>query len=301
MPIILENPGLRLSVDPAAGVSVLAFHAFHERQWLPLMPDVREPGCDLRHAGFIMAPYSNRIENGAFSFRERTVQLDRGDEHSIHGDVRTRAWSVQERTCSMVRCRLDTATQDQLNWPWPFVVEAAYRLEEMALVSELQLTNTAAEPAPAGFGWHPFFSRSLTRDGEPVMLQLGVERVFPDANNNRIPSGPAAALHPDQDFSSERELSPDSFLDACFAGYDGDGRIGWPETGIEVELACSDVCTHLVLYNPAGKPYFAVEPVTNANNGVNLLTAGEPDNGVVILDPGETLSARFDLRIKSLR
>jgi hypothetical protein len=40
-----------------------------------------------------------------------------------------------------------------------------------------------------------------------------------------------------------------------------------------------------------------MEPVTNANNGVNLHAAGWPDSGVVVLVPGQHLAARFDLRV----
>lgn len=51
------------------------------------------------------------------------------------------------------------------------------------------------------------------------------------------------------------------------------------------------------MYNPA-KPYFAVEPVTNANNGVNLLAEGDPTSGVRALQPGETLDATFDVLVE---
>jgi hypothetical protein len=40
-----------------------------------------------------------------------------------------------------------------------------------------------------------------------------------------------------------------------------------------------------------------MEPVTNANNGVNQLAAGWPDSGVAVLEPGESLSARFDMHV----
>jgi aldose 1-epimerase len=56
-----------------------------------------------------------------------------------------------------------------------------------------------------------------------------------------------------------------------------------------------------VLYNPEGKPYFAVEPVLNANDGVNLLGRGEPTAGTTVLQPGETLKSDCVLRMTIVR
>ena len=61
-------------------------------------------------------------------------------------------------------------------------------------------------------------------------------------------------------------------------------------------FSCSPACTHLVVYNPSS-PHFAVEPVTNANNGVNLLARGDASSGVAQLAPGESLQAHFSLRV----
>ena len=78
--------------------------------------------------------------------------------------------------------------------------------------------------------------------------------------------------------------------------YDGDGSVTWPESGIRLSFDCSPECTHLVVYNPPF-PIFAMEPVTNANNGINLYAAGSPTSGVVVLEPGERLTAQFSLRV----
>jgi aldose 1-epimerase len=44
--------------------------------------------------------------------------------------------------------------------------------------------------------------------------------------------------------------------------------------------------SHVVLYMPQNQPYIALEPVTNANDGFNLLAQGEVDHGVFVLAPG---------------
>ena len=85
-------------------------------------------------------------------------------------------------------------------------------------------------------------------------------------------------------------------LDACFAGFGGSAELAWPESGVRLLFECTPNVTHLVCYAPADRPVIAVEPAANANDGVNLLAAGEPDSGVIELAPGATLEASFTLR-----
>jgi aldose 1-epimerase len=301
-PITLENEILRVVISPDQGTGIKAFFArkapygSKDDNWLPLMPDVRPEGSRLPAASCLMVPYSNRIENGAFTFEGQMIQLEHGERHSIHGDVHARPWRVVEASAERLTCAFRSVDHENVNWPWPFEVEAGYRLEENVFSSRLALWNRGSTAMPAGFGWHPFFTRALTREGEPVHLCFKVAGVYPDANDNRIPSGPAQPLAPEQDFSTEKPLDPDQFLDCCFQGYDGNGSIAWPESGVRLSFNCSPECQHLVIYNPPF-PIFAVEPVTNANNGVNLYAAGWRNSGVVTLAPGECLTAQFNLRV----
>jgi len=294
--ITLENECLRVTLDPDRGTSILAFYARKGDNWLPLMPDERAEGSRLDAASFLMIPYSNRIENGIFTFGGRRYQLEHGERHAIHGDVRIRPWYVIEKMTTRIQCSFDSTQYESVNWPWPFEAQAEYILEGSVFTSHLALWNRGETAMPAGFGWHPYFNRKLTREGEPVHLCFKVTGVYPDANDNRIPSGPAQSLTAEQDYSAEKALDPDRFWDACFQGYDGNGHITWPESSVRLTFACSPECQHLIVYNPPF-PVFAMEPVTNANNGVNLYAAGWPDSGVVVLEPGECLTARFDLQV----
>jgi len=282
-------------VDPNQGVNVLAGYVQRRGQWLPFMPDTREESDGLAASSFVLVPYSNRIEGGHFTFAGKAYQLANGERHASHGDVRGRPWQITEESATAIACAFDSRNFTDVNWPWPFTATLTYALNGKTLSSQLTVTNQSEEAMPAGVGWHPYYNRTLTRPGEPVYLHFQAPLVYPDANDNRIPSGPAQPVAPAQDFHKERELVPENFIDGCFYGYDGGGRIAWPESGIQLHYRVSEQCRHLILYNPA-KPYFAAEPVTNANNGVNLLAAGDPTSGISILQPGETLAATFDVR-----
>lgn len=305
-PIQLKNTHLRATIDPEQGTSLHSFQVYRQERWLPLMPEVDNPTCDLAAASFLMIPYSNRIADGAFTFAGASYQLQNGEQHAIHGDVRKRPWRIEEQGPQRLVCSFSSAEQARneggsaVNWPWPFAVRAEYELADHTLHQRLTLTNRADSPMPAGCGWHPFFNRALTRADELVLLHFQVQSAYPDGYGNRIPSGPAQPLASHQDFRSESPLTPDNFLDTCFHGYDGQGHIAWPESGIGLRFACSNNCAHLILYNPAEKPYFAVEPVTNANDGVNLYARGDQTSGIAILEPGQSIEAAFSLSVELL-
>ncbi|MFC1525957.1 hypothetical protein ACFL6X_04000 [Candidatus Latescibacterota bacterium] len=293
--VTLDSGRLRTVIDTDLGTSIMACALRRGGDWLPLMPDVHLGLSELRWASFLMAPYSNRIADGRFTFAGREHQLANAEQHAIHGDVRDRPWEIEDRTPSRLVCRWSSPDCEGVNWPWPFEVRAEYEVAGLELRQRLVVWNRGDEPMPAGCGWHPYFSRQLTPDDGEVRLCLQAEGAYPDAHDTRIPSGPPEAPAPHQDFGQERALDPESFLDTCFCGYDGRGHIHWPGTGVRLDLCCSESCSHLILYNPEGTPHFAVEPVTNANDGVNLLARRESTAGTVALDPGEALEADFAL------
>ncbi len=293
--VTLANEHWQLVVDPEQGVNVMAGYLHQDGEWLAVMPDARRAETALQASSFVLVPYSNRIEDGRFTFAGETHQLANGERHASHGDVRGRPWQIQEQSAGAITCTIDSRDFDDSNWPWPFTATVTYALIDKQVHSELSVTNLGQSAMPAGLGWHPYYNRTLTEADEPVYLHFQVESVYPDANDNRIPSGPAEPLAPNQDFRRERVLAPANFIDACFHGYDGGGTIAWPASNVRLHYHASANCGHLILYNPA-KPYFAVEPVTNANNGVNLLAAGDPTSGIEILEPRATMRATFTVQ-----
>ena len=264
---------------------------------MPLMPEVGSPSYDRDSACFLMVPYSNRIADGRFRFLKKDYQLDNADNHAIHGDVRGRSWHTEERSAERVAFAFDSSHHRHVNWPWPFAARAEYRIRDHALSATLILCNRSSEAMPAGLGWHPFFNRSLRSGEEEVRLCFKTPSVYPDANDNRIPSGPPRVSNPEEDFTSETALPADRDIDACYRGYDGRGYISWPKSRVRLDFHCSPSCGHLIIFNPTSRPYFAVEPVTHANNGVNLLDGGDEGCGVHVLQPGESLEAHFDLTV----
>ena len=296
--VVLENEILRLATLPEAGASVVELSLRHADAWLPVMRPTPPAAVESRNssemASFLLVPYSNRLRDARFVFEGREYRLhpNTADGHVIHGDVRKRPWRVVATEQASATFTFDSRDFADLNFPFPFAVDLRYSLSAAHLETEVELRNTGEAPMPAGIGFHPYFRRTLLDAAEQVEIEARVSGAYPDL----VPTTGPRALEPREDFSRSRPIG-DTDLDTCFAGWDGRARIHWPSSGIRAEIEASAPLRHLILFTPAGKPFFAVEPVSNANNGFNLLAQGVPGSGVAVLAPGETLRARFELAI----
>ena len=161
--IMLENEKLRALIDPEKGAGIMALFVKKERKWLPLMPDTREKGSGLESACFLMIPYSNRIENGSFTFEGKQHQLAHGAEHAIHGDTRHRPWLTAAQSGTSICCTFESTAHREINWPWPLEARIEYALMDHVFSSRLKLWNRGDSTMPAGLGWHPYFSRDSMR------------------------------------------------------------------------------------------------------------------------------------------
>lgn len=282
----------RAVYQPQRGGSLLALAVRHGDDWIDVVPDARRPENGMRPASWLMLPYSNRIRDGRFSFAGHDHQLASPKNHAIHGDVRNRPWRVVEQGADRLVLSLDSADFADFNWPWPIRAEVRIRAEGDSLLQSLVLENRGETAMPAGFGWHPYYRRWLTRDGEPVLLSFKATAVHPDGDHDGLPDGPPEPVPAELDFAVPRALGGRG-IDSCFAGFDGRATIEWPESGVRLRYECSPNVTHLVCYAPVDRPVVAVEPAANANDGVNRLAAGERDHGVIVVPAGGRVEAWF--------
>jgi aldose 1-epimerase len=285
--IVLGSERLRLELDPAIGGSILAFEARLGDGWSPILRPSQRPLLRSSNASsFPLAPYSNRLRDGVFRFEGGSYRLRHPEKHAIHGDVRDRPWQVTSQSREEVALALRSADFSDFNFPFPISCEARFVLHGSSLRMGLRIENAGSVRMPAGCGFHPYFQRALVPD-ENVELELHVSGVYP--GDTPLPTGSPVSVPLAQDFSRRRPL--DVSLDHCFAGWDGRAVVHWPSSGVTLRVEATPAFSHVILYSPPGEPFFALEPVTNANDGFNLLAAGQADTGVVVLEPGEALEA----------
>ena len=294
----MVNDRLRLRVAPDVGASIIDLSLERGGSPTPLLRRAPEPlSRSSDAASFLLVPYSNRLRDGRFRFEGRSYELHHPKQDAIHGDVRDRPWQVTH--CCDHGCTLsfDSRAFRDVHFPFPFVAEVSYRLEDGAFTNALRVVNVGATRMPAGLGFHPYFNRALGGAREEVLLELAVRGVYPGSPElPALPIGPPVALVPEQDFSKLRPL--DVVLDHCFAGWDGHAEIRWPESRVQVVMEASAQLRHVIVYSPEDEPFFAVEPVSHANDGFNLFASGQPGSGVVVLAAGESLEGSFSLCVE---
>ena len=117
----LGNDQVQATVSPEWGGSLMGLRARVGDRWVALMPEAGLPGCDLAAASFVMAPYSNRIAEGRFSFGGVVHQLQNGANHAIHGDVRKRRWTLVHADLGEVRLGFASTEFPDINWPWAWM------------------------------------------------------------------------------------------------------------------------------------------------------------------------------------
>ncbi len=300
--LALQSGPLHAEIDAARGASITDFSIEGPTgDRFPLMR--RAPGVlesSSLASCFLLAPWSNRIADAAFSFdgRDRVLRPNFSDGTAIHGDARDRAWKITDRTPVSARLVYDSREHERVNFPWPFSCVARYELRPDALRVDLGVTNLGGEPFPAGCGLHPFFARRVFSQADAVELRAGVGGRYPC--DNQIPAGPYA--HDDTSARLRAGGQPELGLDDCFGAFDGRAEIRWPASGITLTMDCSDALDHLVVFTPSHDgsplPWFCVEPVTHANDAFNLEARGVPA-GSRTLRPGEALTTTTTFHVRT--
>ena len=127
-----------------------------------------------------------------------------------------------------------------------------------------------------------------------VTLQFEAQAVWLNGPDY-LPSG-RIAVPPEWDYRRPRSLGEPN-LDNCFTGWSGHARITWPEHGLTLVIEADPLFSHLVVFTPAGRDFFAVEPVSHMNDGINRMQ-DVADTGVHALAPGAALGGEIRMRVE---
>jgi aldose 1-epimerase len=226
-----------------------------------------------------LVPWSNRIRDGRFVFRGRTVDLDYPSAlpHGLHGFAQRGSWQVTAVTETDLTMIFRHAAAP--GWPWTFEATQRVLLDGAGLTLEIAVTNTGTEPMPAGLGVHPYLACGA---GDRLRLTAAVlwER---DADMCATVARQldAAAGRRDDTLGADETV--------YLAGFEGVASLARHD-GSRVVLETGAPFDHLVLHVPAGAPYACVEPVTHVADAFNLAAAGVGGSGFRVLEPGESLA-----------
>jgi aldose 1-epimerase len=246
----------------------------------------------LEAASFPLVPYVNRIRGGRFAFRGREVSLRpnmAGDPSPLHGQGWLAPWEVASAKEAGALLSFHHTPGE---WPWEYVAEQRFRLDDAGLSVRLMCRNLSDEPMPCGLGQHPYFHCSAE-----TRLKTEVTHVW-TIDENVLPVEKIAAAGR-FDLADRSVCGQD--LDHGFGSWGGTARMtdpGWP---FDLMLTSADA-RFFQLYSPASGGIFVAEPVTHANAALNAPEEQWDALGMRVLEPGEemSLAMRLDVTPKSL-
>jgi aldose 1-epimerase len=287
----LSATGLALDLCPSLGGSIAGLRWHHPAKgWIDLLRPVSAAALargDIEAVScFPLTPFSNRLRKGRFEFdgRQIVLPLNTGGPHVEHGHGWQKTWQTVAATQDRAVLRLTHAADA---WPFDYAIEQRFQLGAGGLDVELMARNDGDRAMPFGFGLHPYFPR--TSESRLTATVSGFwetdEEVMP---LRHIP--PPAALDP------TRELAiAEHTLDNAFTGWRGRAVIDWPEHATRLTMSTTAALRVLVVYIPPDKDYFCAEPVSNCTDAFNLAHERE-DTGLLVVQPGQTASARVTFR-----
>lgn len=235
-----------------------------------------------------LVPFSNRIGQAQLQWQGTSHPLVRnfGDEaHSIHGLGWQRPWGVLEQDETFAMLSLEhRASRD---WPFAFDASQVFRLGHDSLEVTLSMTNQSQQAAPAGLGFHPFFTkraRSRISFAASGRWEEGEDKL---PTVRKVISG----LDADCAFLA---------VDNCYDGWNGTAQLR--DEALHVSI--SSGLRRLVVYTNDTKDFVCVEPVSHVNNALNMLTQpgmSAEQLGVRILQPGESMSADMCITVEQVK
>jgi aldose 1-epimerase len=299
--LTLANDTWRVEVTPAHGATLACGQIRRDGEWLdvlrPTPLESRAVAPDT--ASYPLIPWSNRIRDGLLTWRGTTHRLRPwpGTTTPMHGTAFEFPWEVDTSGPDRAALVFDSRPFSGVNFPWDFTATIEYRLEGTRLMVSTTVTNVDDETFPVGFGHHPYFVRrplvnGMGRGPEAELL-VACSSAYP--LEDALATGPAELVDARVDFRARRALGK-AFVDDCLTcRMPGPvATVLYPDV-VKLIMEADEIFSHVVVYIPVGQEFFAVEPVTHANDALTLHAKGIPDLGVRELDPGQTVNGTFSI------
>lgn len=280
MSIELSAAGARAVIEPAFGGRLHQLSVEIDGVEMPLLWSPEDAGryrdSPLEGGCYPMAPWPNRIRDGAFGWAGRDFRVANGREQALHGLVCDRPWEVAARVGRVVEMTCDLGER----WPWPGRAWQRIELGPGFLAMKMEV-RAARDAFPAGCGWHPWFRRTLNAEDDPEGVRVTVPATRQYALDRQLPTGELRA--PEGTAVLDGAALAGRRLDDCYSGLDGPIAIEWPRLRLTMTVDCA--FPHVQVYTPAEA--VCIEPQTCAPDAFNLADA---TSGAGVAAPGRPVS-----------
>ncbi|MCF8009084.1 MAG: aldose 1-epimerase [Halanaerobiales bacterium] len=292
--IKLKNKNISLEVLPELGASIYSFKIRTKMQdydiFFPSTQEILKKKKYFSLSSFNLIPYSNRIKSGVLNYNKQKYFLEKNEDNknAIHGEVFDKNFKVIKKDETSIKMNFDSSNSKSISWPFPFLTGVSYQLLNKGLKICLYVKNTGTEKMPVGMGIHPYLNRYISSNSEKIRADLPLIGYYP--GEGQIPNSGWKPLN-NKYKKLKSGIFSTEFLDRCFIiNPDSDITFHWLDSNLKLTFQVDPIFKHLVIYRPKEKiDFFAVEPVTNANDGFNLAEKGIKDTGFIELEPGERI------------
>lgn len=271
--------------------------SWHERDLVvPFGADEVRPG----YRGAVLAPWPNRVVDGAYTFDGVDYQLpltEPSRSHALHGLVCWADWTLQARSKDSVT--LGTTIVPSDGYPHRIILLATYSLTDDGLTSTVTAQNLGAATAPYGTGPHPYLvAGSGTVDDWTLEFPAASYLTVTPDRLSPVATVPVQSA-PEFDFRTPRPIG-DTFIDHAFTSIarEADGSAAVTLTspaGTGVRMSFGAELPWLQVHT-ADRPApersrigLAVEPMTCPPDA---FSTGED---LVLLAPGQSHSAAWTI------
>lgn len=267
--IALNNEGGRLKL--------LIFHE------MKIIDDLDNKPYRKSHAGAILFPFANRINQGQYDFEGKHYTLDcnePGRDNAIHGLIFDKTFLIDEvfEGKQSAQAILSYTENNPPNgFPFPYKVEMVYKLKKNGLDLEIKVHNIGEKPFPFNLGWHPYF---CVNDLESAFMSFKSHKqvIF---NENLISLGIAETLIPDPYSLKDKKL------DDCFVLLDKNVELYTKDYAIGI--SGKPKSDYLQIYAPPNEKRLAIEPMTGISDSFNH------KRGIHILKPNQSKKEKWTI------
>lgn len=281
--VSLEDGKYKLVVAPRFGARIVSLTHDGRDIVRPAPPEAIANPKVYEFAGFPLMPYSGPHFAAAFTFGGASYTLDRTvreEPTATHGDAWIAPFRVAQQDASRLSLEYDHEPEKG-TYPFRFRGEVRFELSQSGLRIVLKVTSRDHRLMPAGIGYHPYFPKP-----PGTRLRFDAIGVWP-ADSPEAVNEPCGPLFEGLSFREGPDVSQ-MVVDRLYEGWDGRAELRYPD-GAQTVITADGALDKLQIYSAWDYPYVCVEPVSNANDGLNRMAAGVPCHGMRILEPNRSI------------
>ena len=237
------------------------------------------------YSSAILFPFTNRIENGKYSFNniEYNLDLNENNINAIHGLVYNKKFKIINQECdnkfAAITIEYHEISQTK-GFPFNYKLHLNYTLSSNSLNLKAKVFNTDLKPFPFTIGWHPYFYSS---DLFNSFLDFSSSKklVF---NDKMIPSEIEEISLIDKKFQIKNKKFDDCYII-------NHKNLNFETPNYSINLNSSSNKNYFQIYTPNELNAIAIEPMTGPSNSFNN------NLGLKILNPNETYSIDWKIKL----